>query len=57
VNVYKDEIQILAEKAAEEVYGKDFYELSRDEMDRVFRWAEEDWVEKMAGSADGREER
>jgi len=54
---YKYEMQMLAEETAEEVYGKDFYELSREEQYRVFRGAGEEWVEKMAGSADGREER
>ena len=54
---YKYEMQMLAEETAEAVYGKGFYELSRDEQYRVFRGAEEVWVEKMAGSADGREER
>ena len=53
---YKYEMQMLAEREAEEVYGKDFYELSQDEQYRVFRGAEEAWVEKMAGSADGRED-
>ena len=54
---YKYEMQMLAEETAEEVYGKDFYELSQEEQYRVFRGAGEEWVEKMAGSADGREER
>jgi len=54
---YKYEMQMLAEETAEEVYGKGFYELSQEEQYRVFRGAEEDWVEKMQGSADGREDR
>ena len=54
---YKYEMQMLAEETAEEVYGKGFYKLSQEEQYRVFRGAEGDWVEKMAGSADGREER
>jgi len=54
---YKYEMQMLAEETAEEVYGKGFYELSQEEQYRVFRGAEGDWVEKMAGSADGREDR
>ena len=54
---YKDEMRMIAEEMAEEVYGKGFYELSQEQQDRVFRGATEDWVEKLRGSADGREER
>ena len=49
---YKYEMQLLAEQAAEEKYGKDFSELPSAVQDQLYRHAMDDWHDQKADSAD-----
>ena len=49
---YKYEMQMLAEAAAEEEYGMDFYDLPEDVRHKVFSAAEETYFENRAHEAD-----
>lgn len=49
---YKYEMQLLAEQAAEEKYGKDFSELPSDLQDELYHHAIDDWHDQRAESAD-----
>jgi len=54
---YKYEMQLLAEEAAEEQHGKDFYSLSQAEQDRIYKRAMLDWHDKQAERAELLEDR
>jgi hypothetical protein len=49
---YKYEMQLLAEQAAEDKYGKDFSELSPTVQDELYRRAMDDWHDQRAEQAD-----
>ena len=49
---YKYEMQMLAEEAAEEQHGKDFYSLSQAEQDRIYKRAMLDWHDKQVSRAE-----
>jgi hypothetical protein len=49
---YKYEIQMEAERLAEERFGVDFYDLPENEQYNVFLDAEVNWSEKKAAQAE-----
>jgi len=49
---YKYEMQLLAEQTAEEVYGKDFYELPQNVQDKVYNGAITDWMNSKVAAAE-----
>lgn len=49
---YKEGIQLEAERIAWEVYDEDFYELSEELQDKVYREAEENYIEGLVGRAE-----
>jgi len=49
---YKWDIQCIAEEMAEELYEKEFYDLTNDQQYEVFLKAERRYVDRMADHAD-----
>jgi len=49
---YKYEMQMLAEEAAEEKYGKDFYSLPADQQSQLYSKAMDTWHDQRAERAD-----
>ena len=49
---YKDDIQVHADEIAWGEYGKDFYDLSEKEQDKVYEAAQELYVDRLASQAD-----
>ena len=49
---YKFAMQLLAEERAEEIYGRDFYDLPEDLKQSVYLDAEREWSDRAADRAD-----
>lgn len=49
---YKYEMQLRAEQAAEDEYGKDFYDLPSDKQDKLFNQASVDYAEDVHARAE-----
>ena len=53
---YKYEMQLLAEQAAEDQFGKDFYSLASEQQDKLYREAMDDWHDNKVSQAESRGE-
>lgn len=49
---YKEAIQVHADEIAWDKYGKDFYDLSEDEQDKVYEEAQEQYVDHFTSQID-----
>jgi hypothetical protein len=49
---YKYEMQMEAERIAQEEYASEFYDLKEDQRYDIFRRAETNWAEKKAAQAE-----
>jgi len=53
----KDQIIERADELAMEIYDKEFYDLTEDQKDKIFKQAEEDVIDNFVGQAERLEDR